>query len=110
MTALATPARRLRRYAAGTALCAFPVVLIAQEFTNPLSAGDGADFHAVAAGEGRGALVASLLLMLLAGALVAPAVSGVLHQARDRGRPLPTPAPPSSCSVRWPWSPREWSG
>ena len=82
-----TTARRLRRHAAGTALLAFPVVLILQEFTNPLSAGDGADFHHVA-GDARGPLVASLLLMMLAGALMAPAASGVLHQARDRGAAL----------------------
>ncbi len=87
MTAPATPARRLRRYAAGTALVAFPLVLIVQEFTTPLTEGNGADFHAVAS-ESRGALVTSMLLMMLAGALMAPAVSGVLHQARDRGAAL----------------------
>jgi hypothetical protein len=88
VTAPATPARRLRRYAAGTALVAFPVVLIVQEFTNPLRAGDGADFLEVAGGESRGALVTSMLLMMLAGVLTTPAVSGVLHQARDRGAAL----------------------
>jgi hypothetical protein len=88
MTAPATPARRLRRYAAGTALIAFPIVLIVQEFTNPLGEGDGADFLEVAGGQSRGALVTSMLLMMLAGALTAPAVSGVLHQARDRGAAL----------------------
>jgi hypothetical protein len=88
VTAPASPARRLRRYAAGTALVVFPLVLIAQEFTNPLDAGNGADFFAVAGGESRGALVTSMLLMMLAGALMAPAVSGVLHQARDRGAAL----------------------
>ncbi len=36
VTVPSSPARRLRRYAAGTALVAFPLVLIAQEFTNPL--------------------------------------------------------------------------
>ena len=87
MTAPTTPARRLRRYAAGTALVAFPIVLVVQEFTNPLSEWDGADIHDVAI-DSRGALVASLLLMMLAGALIAPAVSGVLHQARDRGAAL----------------------
>lgn len=87
MTAPAVPARRLRRIVAGTALVAFPVVLVVQEFTNPLREGDGADFHDVAR-DSRGALVTSLLLMMLAGALMAPAVSGVLHQARDRGAAL----------------------
>ena len=51
VTVPSSPARRLRRYAAGTALVAFPLVLIAQEFTNPLTEGDGQDFLAVAAGE-----------------------------------------------------------
>jgi hypothetical protein len=88
MTVPATPARRMRRYAAGTALLAFPLVLITQEFTNPLGAGDGADFFDVAGGDSRGALVTSMLLMMLAGALMAPAASGVLHQARDRGAAL----------------------
>jgi len=88
MSTASAPARRLRRYAAGTALVAFPLVLIAQEFTNPLDAGDGADFFEVAGGDSRGALVTSMLLMMLAGALLAPAVSGVLHQARDRGAAL----------------------
>jgi hypothetical protein len=88
VTAPATPARRLRRYVAGAAVVAFPVVLIVQEFTNPLGEGDGADFYEVAGGGSRGALVTSLLLMMLAGALIVPAVSGVLHQARDRGAAL----------------------
>jgi hypothetical protein len=88
VTAPATPARRLRRYAAGTALVVFPAVLVVQEFTNPLGEGDGADFVEVTAGGSRGALVTSMLLMMLAGALVVPAVGGVLHQARDRGAAL----------------------
>jgi hypothetical protein len=88
VTAPAIPARRLRRYAAGTALIAFPAVLVVQEFTNPLAEGDGADFVEVSGGGSRGALVTSLLLMMLAGTLIVPAVSGVLHQARDRGAAL----------------------
>ena len=83
-----TPARRLRRYAAGTALVAFPLLLIVQEFTNPLDGGDGADFLEVAGGRSRGALVTSMFLLMLAGVLTIPAVSGVLHQARDRGAAL----------------------
>ena len=59
-----------------------------QEFTNPLDAGDGADFLDVAGGPSRGALVTSMLLLMLAGLLIVPAVSGVLHQARDRGAAL----------------------
>jgi hypothetical protein len=87
VTAPSSPARRLRRYAAGTALIAFPVLLIAQEFTNPLSEGDGTDFYEVTAATGN-AFVPSSLLLMLAGLLMAPAASGVLHQARDRGAAL----------------------
>jgi hypothetical protein len=87
MSSPATPARRLRRYAAGTALVAFPVLLIAQEFTNPLTEGTGADFYEVTSAS-RGALVPSMLLLMITGALMAPAASGVLHQARDRGAAL----------------------
>ena len=42
-------------------------MLIVQEFTNPLGEGDGADFLEVAGGQSRGALVTSLLLLMLAG-------------------------------------------
>lgn len=87
MTVQSSPARRLRRYAAGSALVAFPALLIAQEFTNPLTEGDGADFYEVTSGS-SGALVPSMLLLMLSGLLVAPAASGVLHQARDRGAAL----------------------
>ena len=87
MTAPSTPARRLRRYAAGVALIAFPALLIGQEFTNPLTEGDGADFHDVTSGS-PGAFVPSILLLMVAGLLTAPAAGGVLHQARDRGAAL----------------------
>jgi hypothetical protein len=80
-------ARRLRRYAAGTALAAVPLVLIAQEFTKPHTEGTGADFYTLTS-ENSGALVPSMLLLMLAGLLTAPAASGVLHQARDRGAAL----------------------
>jgi hypothetical protein len=87
VTAPSSPARRLRRYAAGAALITFPVLLIAQEFTNPLTEGSGADFYEVTTGS-SGALVPSMLLLMTTGLLMAPAASGVLHQARDRGAAL----------------------
>ena len=82
-----TPARRLRRLAAGASLVAFPAVLIAQALTDPIHGGTGEIFYRAAI-ESRGALVTSLLLLMLAGVLTIPAVSGVLHQARDRGAAL----------------------
>jgi hypothetical protein len=87
MTTPSAPARRLRRVAAGTALAAFPLLLIAQEFTNPLTDGDGADFYAVTSASAS-AFVPSMLLLMAVGLLMAPAASGVLHQARDRGAAL----------------------
>lgn len=87
MTAPSSPARRLRRYAAGAALCTFPLLLVVQEFTNPLTEGTGADFYDVTSAS-NGALVPSMLLLMISAALVALAASGVLHQARDRGAAL----------------------
>jgi hypothetical protein len=85
--ASSSPARRLRRYAAGTALVGFPILLIAQEFTNPLTEGTGAEFYEVAS-RAPGAFVPSIVLLMLSGILTVPAASGVLHQARDRGAAL----------------------
>ena len=87
MTVPSSPARRLRRVTAGACLVAFPLVLIAQEFTNPLSEGTGADFFELTSAS-RGALVPSMLLLMIFALLMAPAASGVLHQARDRGAAL----------------------
>jgi hypothetical protein len=87
MSSTPTTARRLRRYAAGAALVAFPILLVAQEFTNPLTEGTGADFYEVTSAS-QGALVPSMLLLMITGVLMAPAASGVLHQARDRGAAL----------------------
>lgn len=80
-------ARRLRRYTAGAALILFPALLVPQAVIDPASGGAGEVMYA-AATEHRGALLASALLLLVSGLLMAPAVVGILHQARDRGAAL----------------------
>jgi hypothetical protein len=87
MTAPTTPARRLRRYTCGAALILFPTLLVAQGPIDPTTGGS-ADTLYTAATRHSGALLASALLLLVSGMLMAPAAAGILHQARDRGAAL----------------------
>jgi hypothetical protein len=87
MTARPTTARRLRRYTAGAALILFPALLVPQAIIDPTGHGSGEDI-VTAATEHAGPMIASAILLLLSGILMAPAVAGVLHQARDRGAAL----------------------
>ena len=80
-------ARRLRRCTAGAALVLFPALLVPEAVLDPTGTGSGAELFA-AATEQRGALIASTVLLLVSGILMAPAAAGVLHQARDRGAAL----------------------
>lgn len=77
-------ARRLRRIAAGVSLIAFAALLVPQALIDPAEGGTG-EVMVRAATEQRGALITSMLLLMVSGALMVPAASGVLHQARDRG-------------------------
>lgn len=86
-TATAPPSRRLRRVASGGALMLFPALLIPQALVDPAEGGTGEVFHR-AATESSGALTISGALLMISGILMVPAVSGVLHQARDRGAGL----------------------
>lgn len=79
--------RRLRRYTAGAALILFPALLVPQAVIDPASGGTGEVMY-TAATEHRGALLASALLLLVSGILMVPAMTGILHQARDRGAGL----------------------
>jgi hypothetical protein len=87
MPTTTTTARRLRRYTSGAALVLFPALLVPQAVIDPTGNGSGADMVA-AATEHRGPMLASAVLLLVSGILMAPAASGVLHQARDRGAAL----------------------
>src|SRR3954463_3896327 len=87
MTAPTTPARRLRRYTCGAALILFPALLVVQGPIDPTTGGS-ADALYIAATRQSGALLASALLLLVSGMLMAPAAAGILHQARDRGAAL----------------------
>ena len=82
-----SPARRVRRYTCGAALIFFPALLVPQAVIDPTGNGSGADMFA-AATEHRGPMLASAVLLLVSGILMAPAAAGVLHQARDRGGAL----------------------
>jgi hypothetical protein len=77
----------LRRYVQGAALALFPAVLVVQSVIDPTGEGSGEQLY-TAATEHHGALVAATVLLLVSSFLVAPAVAGVLHQARDRGSAL----------------------
>ena len=80
-------ARRLRRYTSGAALILFPALLVPEAVIDPTGNGSGEDMF-TAATEHGGPLVASAVLLLVSGVLMAPAAAGVLHQARDRGAGL----------------------
>lgn len=84
MPAQTSPARRLRRWTAGAALIVFPALLVPQALIDPTGTGTGADMVR-AASESRGTLIASALLLMVSALLMIPAVTAVLHQARDRG-------------------------
>ncbi|MFF5288051.1 hypothetical protein [Paractinoplanes globisporus] len=82
-----TTALRLRRYTMGAALILFPALLVAQAAVDP-GDGDTAEEMYAAASQHVNLHVASALLLLISGVLMAPAVAGILHQARDRGAAL----------------------
>jgi hypothetical protein len=87
MSSTPSTARRLRRYTAGAALVLFPALLVPQAVIDPTSDGSG-DAMFTAATEHPGPMLVSAVLLLASGILMAPAVGGVLHQARDRGAAL----------------------
>ena len=87
MSAISSTAQRLRRYTMGAALILFPALLVVQV---PLDPGDGDTGEAAyaAASQHAGSLATSAVLLMVSGILMAPAVAGILHQARDRGAVL----------------------
>src|SRR4051812_29590040 len=87
MSAISSTAQRLRRYTMGAALILFPALLVVQA---PLDPGDGDSGEAAyaAASQHAGSLATSAVLLMISGILMAPAVAGILHQARDRGAVL----------------------
>jgi hypothetical protein len=87
MPTITSTAQRLRRYTMGAALILFPALLVVQAPLDPGDADTGEAAYA-AASQHAGSLAASAVLLLLSGILMAPAVAGILHQARDRGAVL----------------------
>ncbi|MEV6490519.1 hypothetical protein AB0M20_18100 [Actinoplanes sp. NPDC051633] len=87
MSTTASTAQRLRRYTMGSALIIFPALLVAQGPLDPASGGTGEVMY-TAATQHRGTLTISAVLLLISGFLMAPAATGILHQARDRGAGL----------------------
>jgi len=87
MSTISSTAQRLRRYTMGAALILFPALLVVQA---PLDPGDGDTGEAAyaAASQHAGSLSTSAVLLLISAILMAPAVAGILHQARDRGAVL----------------------
>ena len=80
-TDVVPPARGIRRTATGLGMIGFTALLIPQGIVDPTDASsfrDAADQHPVA-------LFVSGVLLLASALLTFPAISGVLHQARDRG-------------------------
>lgn len=75
------PARRVRRVAAGVGLIGFSVLLVPQGIVDPT----GSATFREAAEQHPDALYWSALLLLASALLTFPAISGILHQARDRG-------------------------
>jgi hypothetical protein len=71
----------------GAALILFPALLVVQVPLDP-GGGDSGDAVYAAASQHAGSLGASAVLLLISGILMAPAVAGILHQARDRGAGL----------------------
>lgn len=87
MSTTAFTTQRLRRYTMGAALILFPALLAVEEPLDPAEGGTGEVMY-TAASQHRGTLVASAILLLISAVLMAPAVAGILHQARDRGAGL----------------------
>jgi hypothetical protein len=80
-------ARRIRRITCGAALVLFPALLVIEGPLDPATGGSG-DVYWKAATEHAGALFASGLLLMVSGILMAPAIAGLVHAARDRGSSL----------------------
>src|SRR5690606_18950732 len=83
----ASTSRRLRRYTSGAALVLFPALLVVQAPIDPATGGTGEVMY-TAATEHRSALALSAALLFISGVLMIPAVTAILHQARDRGGAL----------------------
>lgn len=80
-------ARRLRRYTSGVALALFPALLVVEAPIDPAGDGTGEEMYQAATEHG-GALALCAALLFISGALMIPAVTAVLHLARDRGGAL----------------------
>jgi hypothetical protein len=87
MSTFASTAQRLRRHTMGAALILFPALLVVQATLDP-GDGDTGEAAYAAASHHAESLTASAILLLISGILMAPAVAGILHQARDRGAAL----------------------
>ena len=87
MTTTSTLAHRIRRYGAAASLVGFSALLVPQALVDPAGGGTGEVMWAASTGR-PGALLASTVLIMASGMLMAPAVSGITHQARDRGAGL----------------------
>ena len=77
-------AHRIRRHVAAASLVTFPALLVVEALIDPAAGGTGEVMVRSASDHPR-ALVAAAVLLMLSGVLMAPAVGGLLHQARDRG-------------------------
>lgn len=80
-------ARSIRRITSGAALVLFPALLAVEGPVDPAEGGTGAVVYR-AATEHAAALTAAGLMLLSSGVLMAPAIAGLVHQARDRGAAL----------------------
>ncbi|HEV7708064.1 MAG TPA: hypothetical protein VGP16_07720 [Asanoa sp.] len=87
MSTIMSTAQRLRRHTMGAALILFPALLVVQASLDP-GDGDTGDAAYAAASQHAASLATSAVLLLISGILMAPAVAGILHQARDRGSVL----------------------
>jgi hypothetical protein len=87
MSTTAFTALRLRRYTIGASLILFPALLAVQAPLDPANGGTGEVMYA-AATQHPGTLTTSAALLLTSAILMAPAVAGILHQARARGAAL----------------------
>lgn len=80
-------ARSIRRITCGAALILFPALLAAEGPLDPTEGGTGEVFWN-AATRHAGAMTAAALMLMASGILMAPAIAGILRQARDRGAAL----------------------
>lgn len=89
MNGNATLTHRVRQYGTAASLVLFPALLVPQGLIDPAEGGTGEVMYTAATTQAT-ALLASALLLMVSGVLMIPAVTGLVHQARDRGAGLAT--------------------